>query len=94
MVASGSCLDEVPGDHGCSSPWPKQVLEALSLLYILGPGNVQSPQLEYTTAGIGRAIASQHEKLQNSYEQAVNAANKGFVYCANRGNALGLGAGH
>ena len=42
----------------------------------------------------GGTVASQHEKLQNSHEQAVNAANKGFVYCANRRNELGLGAGH
>ena len=43
---------------------------------------------------MGGDIASQHEKLQNSHEQAVNAANKGFVDCAYRGDALGLGAGH
>ena len=43
------------------------------------------PSWKYTTVGMGGGIASQHEKLQNSREQAVNAANKGFVCCANGG---------
>ena len=39
-----------------------------------GPGNVQSSQLEMYNIRRGVAIASQHEKLQNSHEQAVSAA--------------------
>ena len=42
----------------------------------------------------GGAIASQHEKLQNSHEQAVSAASKDVDHCADIGNELGLGAGH
>ena len=46
-----------------------------------GPGNVESPQLEMYNIrrSGGGAMASQHEKLQNSHEQAVNAASKGFA---------------
>ena len=42
----------------------------------------------------GGAIASQHEKLQNSHAEAVSAASQDVDHCACIGNELGLRGGH